>query len=207
MLPGRARSTGWDRFWAPSSGPDVAGVDHRPGPVQLLRRPQPRQQDGMEPVPHSGLVPRGKTPPTRHAGTKAELLGQVLPLDAGVEHEQDPAQSLSVRNPRPARHQLRSRDRKQRLDQQPQFIGHDPRPRLPLPHEQTKRTSKPTVTPSTASVRTSNRNLQHPSSSHLCHTNYESRNHTCPPHIWLRPDCAMACSAGRTARHGPHWPG
>jgi hypothetical protein len=24
---------GWLRFWAPSSGPDVAGVDHRPGPA------------------------------------------------------------------------------------------------------------------------------------------------------------------------------
>jgi len=41
------------------------------------------------------------------ARAEAQLLGQVLPLDPGVQHEQNPAQGLPVRHPRPARHQLR----------------------------------------------------------------------------------------------------
>ncbi|WP_237304734.1 MFS transporter [Streptomyces qaidamensis] len=54
-----------------------------------------------------------------------------------MQHEQDPAQRLPVRHPRPALHQLRSRLGQQRLDQRPQFIRHDPRPRLSLSHDQT----------------------------------------------------------------------
>lgn len=114
----------------------MAGVDHRPRPVELLRSPQLLQQDDVKAVPHAGLVPSGQPPPARHARAEAELLGQVLPLDAGVQDEQDPAQSLPVRNPRPPGDQLRTRLRQQRLDQRPQFVRHDPRTRVPLPHEQ-----------------------------------------------------------------------
>ncbi|CBG67282.1 putative putative racemase [Streptomyces scabiei 87.22] len=66
---------------------------------------------------------------------KAQLLRQVLPLDTGVQHEQDPAQHLPVRHPRPALHQLRTRLGQQRFDERPQFIRHDPWPRLSFPHE------------------------------------------------------------------------
>lgn len=65
--------------------------------------------------------------PARHARTEAQLLRQVLPLDPGMQHEQGAAQGLAVRNSRPAGHQLRRRNRQQRLDQQPQFIRDDPR--------------------------------------------------------------------------------
>lgn len=39
---------------------------------------------------------------------EAQLLRQVLPLDPGVQHEQDPAQRLPVRHPRPTLDQLRA---------------------------------------------------------------------------------------------------
>jgi len=84
----------------------------------------------------TGLVPRGQTPPARHPRTEAQLLWQVLPLDTGVQHEQDPAQGLPIRYPRSPLHQLRTRLGQQRLDERPQFIRHDPRPRLTLPHDQ-----------------------------------------------------------------------
>ncbi|MBB5816920.1 hypothetical protein HNR72_008042 [Streptomyces collinus] len=49
----------------------------------------------------------------------------------------DPAEGLPVRHPRPALDQLRRWRGQQRLDERPQFIRHDPRPRLTLPHGQT----------------------------------------------------------------------
>lgn len=90
----------------------------------------------MKPVPHAGLVPGREPSPARHTGAEAEFLGQVLPLDAGVQDKQDPAQSLPVRNPWPPRHQLRALLGQQRLDERPQFVRHDPRTGVPLPHGQ-----------------------------------------------------------------------
>jgi len=57
----------------------------------------------VELVPDTGLVPGRQAPPPRHARPEPELLGQ-LPLDAGVQNEQDPAHSLPVRHPRPPLH-------------------------------------------------------------------------------------------------------
>lgn len=105
---------GWGRFRAAPSGPDVGGAGHRPGPVELLRGPQLVRQHRVQCAPDSGFVPGGQAPPARHPRAEAQLLGQVLPLDAGVRHEQDSAQCLPVRDPRPALHLLRSR-----LGQQP----------------------------------------------------------------------------------------
>lgn len=39
----------------------------------------------MELVPDTGLAPGGKPPPAGYARAEAQLLGQVLPLDAGVQ--------------------------------------------------------------------------------------------------------------------------
>ncbi|WP_443064496.1 LysR substrate-binding domain-containing protein [Streptomyces sp. NBC_00582] len=44
---------------------------------------------------------------------------------------------MPVRYPRPALDQFRTRLGQQRLDQRPQFVGNDPRPRLSLPHDRT----------------------------------------------------------------------
>ncbi|BDD69507.1 hypothetical protein GCM10023177_42980 [Streptomyces violaceoruber] len=54
-----------------------------------------------------------------------------------MQDEEDPAQRLPVRHPRSALGLLRTRLRQQRPDQRPQFIRHDPRPRLTISHNQT----------------------------------------------------------------------
>jgi len=54
------------------------------------------EQQFVQPLPHSGLLPGAKPPPSRHAAAKAELLRQMLPADPGVQHEQDPLQHLPV---------------------------------------------------------------------------------------------------------------
>ncbi|REH18461.1 hypothetical protein SAMN05428941_0168 [Streptomyces sp. 2114.2] len=93
-------------------------------------------------VPDTGLVPgRRKASPAGRARAEAELLGQALPLDAGVQDEENPGQGLPVRHPRSALGLLRTRLRQQRLDQRPQFIRHDPRPRLTVSHNQTHGTA------------------------------------------------------------------
>lgn len=136
-----ARPSSVDRA-GPASGPlsgraDVRGVDHRPGPVRLVLRAQLLQQHDMELILDAGLVPCGQPSPAGHAGYEARFLGQVLPLHAGVQDEQDPAQGLPVRHSMSALDQFRTWCGQQRLDERPQFIRHDPRTRLTFPHNQT----------------------------------------------------------------------
>ena len=91
----------------------------------------------MELVPDTGFVPGCQAAPAGHARAEAQLLGQVLPLDAGVQDEQDAAQGLPVGHSRPSLDLFRRWFGQQRLDERPQFVRHDPRPRLTLPHDQT----------------------------------------------------------------------
>lgn len=106
----------------------MGGVDHATGPVQPRGRIQLGQQDLVQPLPDAGLVPVPKPPPARHARAETEVLRQVLPLDPGVQHVQDPAQYFPVRQrltagiPEPS-----LTLRQQRLQMLPQFIRHDPR--------------------------------------------------------------------------------
>ena len=84
----------------------------------------------MQPLPHAGLVPVPQTAPARHARAEPHLLWQVLPLDPGMQHVQDPAQHFPVRQ-RPAAGIPESALtlRQQRLQAVPQLIRHDPRRR------------------------------------------------------------------------------
>src|SRR6188472_52304 len=82
----------------------------------------------MQPTPDPGLVPLGQPTPAGHARTESQLLRQKLPLDTGVQHEQDPAQHLPVGHPRPATPTRPTpRLRQQRLNTLPQLVGDDPR--------------------------------------------------------------------------------
>jgi hypothetical protein len=70
----------------------------------LLPAPEPKlvqllQQHRVQLVPGARLVPDCQAPPAGHTRAEAQLLGQILPLDTGVQHEQDPAQGLPVRHP------------------------------------------------------------------------------------------------------------
>lgn len=80
------------------TGPDLVPVDNRPRSVEPGRRVQLGQQHFMQLLPDPGLVPVPHSTPARHAGREAELLGQVFSLDAGVQHEKNPAQHLPVRD-------------------------------------------------------------------------------------------------------------
>src|SRR3954469_1896636 len=140
--PGRARSTGLGPLWATPRGPDMRGVDDRPRPVQLPRAVQLSQQQLVQTLPDPGPVPLLETPPAGHTRPEPQLLRQELPLDPGVQHEQDPTQHLPIRDPLPPRIPRipwipRNRLGQQRLDALPQPVRHDPRRLLTTPHDPT----------------------------------------------------------------------
>lgn len=96
--------TGLDRSSRPPNGARMRSVDHRPRPVDPVGLPQP--------------------PPAGHPRPAAHLLGQMLPRDPGMQHEQDLRRHLPIvdmlahRKPVPA---LDRRD--QRLDHLRQLVA------------------------------------------------------------------------------------
>jgi hypothetical protein len=101
------------RFWPdqPGSGPSrsplfrlhVARVDDRPRPLDRTRRPQAREQQLVQPLPDTRLLPLVQAPPTGHPGAEAQLGRQMRPRDPRGEHEQDPLQRFPIRKPLPPR--------------------------------------------------------------------------------------------------------
>jgi len=55
------------------------------------------EQDAVQLVEDSGLLPALKAPPAGLSRTESQLKGQQLPTDTGVEHEQDALQAQPVR--------------------------------------------------------------------------------------------------------------
>jgi hypothetical protein len=143
LLPGRARSTGLGSLLGLCGPPGRERSRSPPATSRASSLPAASPAAPGAVRRDAGLVPGGQAPPARHPRAEAQLLWQVLPLDAGVQYEQDPAQGLAVREPRPALNQLRPRLRQQRLDQRPQFVRDDPRSRLPLSHDQTNEQPSP----------------------------------------------------------------
>ena len=95
----------------PGSGPfrsplfrlDVAAIDDRPPPLDLASRTEARQQQRVQLLPDPGLLPLIKPAPAGVARPVAELLRQMHPRGTRVQHEQDPLQRLTVRQPLAAR--------------------------------------------------------------------------------------------------------
>src|SRR3954470_18163486 len=73
-----------------------AAVDQRPIPVDPIRLVQLGQEPLVELLPDPGLVPVAEPPPAGHAATAAHLLGEILPVDAGLQDEEDAGQRLAV---------------------------------------------------------------------------------------------------------------
>jgi hypothetical protein len=143
LEPARARSTGLGPVLCRPSEP--ARETRRSPPWTNPKRPlhavQPAgtRADAARPRRRST-----QTPPARHPGTKAQLLGQEFPRNPGVEHKQDPGQDLAVIQALTARVIGTARhDRQQRFDPRPQPIRHDPRRLLPLPHMEINRKRSP----------------------------------------------------------------
>jgi hypothetical protein len=74
----------------------VAGVGDRVLPLELIGGVQLGQQQPVQLRPDTDLLPGTQPAPGSHPAAEAELLGQVLPADPGVEHEQDALQDLAV---------------------------------------------------------------------------------------------------------------
>src|SRR5262249_7779333 len=53
-------------------------------------------QDGAELQPHAGVLPIAQAAPAGHAAAAAHLLGQVFPLDTGLENEENARERLAV---------------------------------------------------------------------------------------------------------------
>ena len=104
-------------------GPHMRAIDRGAGEVQQVRGPQLGQQHLVQALPDPGIVPVAQPAPARHPRTESQLLGQELPADPGVQHEQDSAQYLAVVQTGSARTSGVALDlRQQRRDPLPQAI-------------------------------------------------------------------------------------
>lgn len=113
---------------------DVAGVDCGAGEVQQVCGLQFGEQQLVQALPDPGLVPVPQPSPAGHPRAEAQLLGQKLPADPGVENEQDPAQHLATIEPLTNRtSRFTQDDRQQRLNARPQLVVDLPRPGSGLP--------------------------------------------------------------------------
>ncbi len=88
----------------------------------------------MQLLPDAGPLPLVQATPARIARAKPELLRQMHPRCPGVQHEQNPAQRLPIRETLPTRiPRPPLLLRQQRLDQLPELVRHQPR-RSSHPH-------------------------------------------------------------------------
>ncbi|MBP2068401.1 hypothetical protein J2Z30_009473 [Streptomyces iranensis] len=94
--PGRARSAGLrSTFRRPRPDYPVEKVIARgTAEVQPIRRPQPLQQNPLEPIPETDCLPLSRPPPARRLRTEPQLLQQGIPLDARVETNMSPCRIL-----------------------------------------------------------------------------------------------------------------
>jgi hypothetical protein len=65
-------------------------------PVDALLLADPLEQGMEELLPDAAPLPVPQSPPTGHAGAAAHFLGQHLPGNAALEHEDDASQAGSV---------------------------------------------------------------------------------------------------------------
>lgn len=76
----------------------------------------------MEAVPDAGRRPIAQAAPAGDPGATAQFLGQVLPGDAGCQHEDDPGQAGPIRNTGAATRGLGRFGRQERFDDRPQLV-------------------------------------------------------------------------------------
>src|SRR5512135_1981028 len=76
--------------------PHEAAVDDGAVPIDLVRTLQLGQQDLVQLLPEAGSRPVAEPAPAGHTTTAAHLAGQILPVDAGLQDEEDAGQALAV---------------------------------------------------------------------------------------------------------------
>ena len=119
------RSVGFGPVLSPPGGGHRRRVERGPGPVDLVGLAQAIEQSTVQPPPHARLVPLLEPAPAGHARAASHLLGEHLPGDARLEHEQDARESGPVVDARPAAPGLGGFLGEQRSDDRPQFVGHE----------------------------------------------------------------------------------
>src|SRR4051794_25158690 len=116
------------RLATPAPRPHEAAVAQSTSPVDRVRAVQLGQKQFVEFRPDTGLGPVAEPTPAGHATATAHLLGQILPVNAGLEHKQDTDQRLAILKRGTTRAVgtlgLGSR-RQQRLDSYPKVVGQE----------------------------------------------------------------------------------
>jgi hypothetical protein len=102
----------------------MRGVHRAPIQVEQAGGAQLGQQQGVQGRPHAGLGPIPHPPRAGHPGAADNLGGQLVPADAGLEHEHDPGQRHPIIYRQPTREPAPARwtGRQQRRDQLPQRV-------------------------------------------------------------------------------------
>ncbi len=79
----------------------------------------------MKPLPHPGLVPLLEAPPAGHAAAAAHLLGEYLPGNSRLEHEQNARKSGAIVHARAPTLGFRRMLRQEWFDYAPKFVGYE----------------------------------------------------------------------------------
>src|ERR1700716_1142800 len=87
-----------------------------------MQRVESGENAFLKSVPDAGLVPVTEPAPAGHPTPAAHLLGQVFPLNAGLQNEDDASEAGAVGDRRPPTLRTRGMEREQRLDQAPEFV-------------------------------------------------------------------------------------
>jgi hypothetical protein len=95
-LPDLPRSVGSGPAPSPPGGLGKGGVAQGPPPVDLAGAVELGQQRRVQLPPDAGLAPGAQAVPAGLATTAAQLGGQAVPGDAGLQHGQDARQGLAV---------------------------------------------------------------------------------------------------------------
>ncbi len=77
-------------FLAPPGAGHACPVDAGPPPIDLVMLAQAAKHRHMQLVPYPSGLPVAQPSPASHATAETKLLGQVLPRDTGLQHEQEP---------------------------------------------------------------------------------------------------------------------
>ncbi|XHO75188.1 hypothetical protein BCC0238_004763 [Burkholderia gladioli] len=109
-------------FLAPGAGD--GSIKARALPIDVAVFTQPTQHRQMQSIPYAGGLPSLQTSPARYAAAEAQLLREVFPRDAGLQHIQDAVERSLVINRAPPSALGRGGGlRNQRFQRYPQFVA------------------------------------------------------------------------------------
>jgi hypothetical protein len=109
----------------PPGGRNARRVERGPRPVDPAGFAQAVEQCSVKPLPHPGFVPLLQAPPAGHAAAAAHLLGEHLPGDARLEHEQNTRKSGAIVHARAPTFGFRRLLRQEWFDYDPKFVGYE----------------------------------------------------------------------------------